>query len=224
MRLRKLPLPPCASSRKPNFALIWGPEKKRNVETNSTGKKYKDKVLPFLPPPLGTAGKGGRLSVSSTRITVLEATSGEGGTAHTGRRHERVKTAIQFQNVLTQNKKLRTKSIYLMNLVQPSTPMVGLKVGQVLRGPWLEMSGVQRVEAWTTGLFETHTARLGNKATPNSSLPPSLPPLPESVLRSLLASSLLCQGLSRPTSSTILQNKAHVHRRLQWRCRSLQTY
>lgn len=121
-------------------------------------------------------------------ISVVHSHNGLGGDvrgrrhcAH-GAKHERVKTK-KWLHMLTQKKKLRMKSIYLMHMVQPSTPIVRRSDEQDLRRPWLKNSGVRRIQASTARLLETHTDthHTARKRGNTQLLPHSLFSLPPSV-------------------------------------------
>ena len=82
--------------------------------------------------------------------------------------------------LLTQKMKLKKKSMYLMHLVQPSTPMVLRRVGSVCVGVFFGGVGAHRTAAAAgqvsrrvTGWSSTGNPDFSSEteATPNSSLP-----------------------------------------------------
>lgn len=196
VRLRKLPLPPCASSTKPKFALIWGPGKKRERRDKLDENVNNDKGFISL-----------RTARKWKAIGLERSSNGIGGDV---RRRRHCAHGAKQRTCEDGNK--IPKCAHPEDEVEDEEHILD-EFGTTFDSHGLDLrSGkcsvveklaacVRRVEALTTGLFETHRHTLHssrNKATPNCSLPPSTS-TPPSLLPRPIAGNFLCD----PSKSSI---------------------
>lgn len=172
---------PSRGSSKPPIRLNHFEGRRRKGTSRRTVRKHEHRWRTIF--VLRAARKWKNLSVSSTRITDFETTSGEGGTAHTG----------QNMNVWRQKNN---------NVCLPRRRSWGWRaytwcIWYSLRLPWLDVrtgkcsedrgwkiaacGGLKPQQLDCCRHTQTRTTQLGNKATPNSSLPSSFPSLRPSV-------------------------------------------
>lgn len=179
VRLRKLPLPPCASSTKPKFALIWGPGKKRERRDKLDENVNNDKGFISL-----------RTARKWKAIGLERSSNGIGGDV---RRRRHCAHGAKQRTCEDGNK--IPKCAHPEDEVEDEEHILD-EFGTTFDSHGLDLrSGkcsvveklaacVRRVEALTTGLFETHrhtqhsSRKQGNTQLlpPSFHLHPSLPP------------------------------------------------